>query len=110
MVRRESNDHKRVDAILVQVFFKIGSNKSTVHVFAIDRFASFRQCNSLNGIAGTIWTQETVGLCRIVNNVSDRSPTGSPSCEKSGDVRFCLRIVSLPQTGIEECLLYVDDD
>jgi hypothetical protein len=104
MVRRESDDHERVDAILAQVFFEVGSNKSAVHVFAVDRFGSFRQCNCLNFIAGTIWTQETVGLCRIVNNVPDRSPARSPSCEKSGDVRFCLRIISLPQTGIEECL------
>lgn len=86
MVSRESNDHERVDAILEQVFFKAGSNKSAVHMLAVERFVSFRQCNGLNRVAGRIWTQQTIGLRRIVSDVSDRSPGRSPSCEKSGDV------------------------
>jgi len=81
MIRRESNHHERVDTILPQVFFKVGSNKSAVHLLAVDGFAGLRRGHSLNRIAGRIWKQETAGLCRIVNNVSDRPPAGSPSSE-----------------------------
>lgn len=110
MVRREPNDHERVNAILTKVFFKVRSNKSTVHVLTVNGFSSIGQGNRLNRMARHLWTQETVGLRRIMNDVSDRAPAASPGREKPRDVRLRLRIVSLPQTRIEERLLYVDDN
>jgi len=76
----------------------------------VDGFASFGGCDSLNRIARSIRAQEAVGFHGIMNNVSDRSPASSPRCEQSGDIRFCLRIVAFAPTGIEKCLLHINDD
>jgi hypothetical protein len=62
MIRGESNDDDCVDPVMAQVAFQLGSDKSAVHVFAVDGFASLGSRNRLNGIAGRLRAKQTVGF------------------------------------------------
>ena len=52
VVRREPNQDERVDSIVAQIFFKARSNKSAVHMLAIDGLCGFGSRNRLNRIPG----------------------------------------------------------
>jgi hypothetical protein len=110
VIRGETNEDERVNAVVTQILFKIRSNETAVHMLAVDGLGRLRRRRGLNRVSGRLRSKQTIGFDRVVNDVPNRPAAVSPCCEQPGNVRFSIRIVAFTPARVKERLLNIDDN